>query len=63
MAKRNYEVSAPSAVLGHGPGESFEADLDPVQEARLLAGGALKVKEPVVAPKAPAKAAKPDPSE
>jgi hypothetical protein len=42
MEKRTYLVSAPSRVLGHEPGTEFEAELTAVQEARLLASGALK---------------------
>ena len=34
-----YRVVGTHEVLGHAPGESFEADLDPVQERRLIAGG------------------------
>lgn len=67
MAKRSYRVNAPSAVLGHKPGETFEADLAATLEARLLAGGALVVDEAPVAavtPKVtPAKPVKPVPSE
>lgn len=37
-----YRVSGKQAVLGHAPGTTFEADLGEVQEARLLAGGALE---------------------
>lgn len=55
MAKRKYRVNAPSAVLGREPGETFEADLDTEQEARLLAGGALEVEAD------PAPATKPEP--
>lgn len=43
MAKRTYTVTAPSAVLGNEPGTVFDADLDSVQEERLLASGALSV--------------------
>lgn len=34
-----YRVVGNNEVLGHEPGESFEADLDAVQERRLIAGG------------------------
>jgi hypothetical protein len=65
MAKRKYRVNAPTPVLDHEPGETFEADLDPTLEARLLAGGALVVDAaPAAAQKAaPEKPVKPDPSE
>ena len=36
-----YRVTARRQVLGFHPGTEFEADLDPVQEGRLLAGGHL----------------------
>ena len=36
-----YRVTARRTVLGFDPGTEFEADLDPVQEGRLLAGGHL----------------------
>jgi hypothetical protein len=65
MAKQTYRVNAPTAVLDHEPGDTFEADLDPVQEGRLLAGGHLVVDE-ASAPafKPPAKPlVKPVPSE
>lgn len=38
-----YRVTAPSRVLGHEPDSTFEADLPPDQEKRLLASGALIV--------------------
>jgi hypothetical protein len=38
-----YVVTAPSRVLGHPPGGTFHADLDPVQERRLLTSGALEL--------------------
>lgn len=48
-----YRVVGNNEVLGREPGESFEADLDAVQEARLLAGGHIarvgRSKSPVVA--------------
>jgi len=53
MAPVKYRVNASTAVLGHEPGETFEADLDPVLEQRLLDGGALTV------PSAPSPAVKP----
>lgn len=33
-----YEVCGKRETLGHAPGEKFEADLDAVTEARLVAG-------------------------
>jgi hypothetical protein len=48
MAKETYEVG-PVSVLGHEPGEKFEADLKPVQRARLLQSGALKTVTPAPA--------------
>ena len=38
---RRYQVTGIQPVLDHEPGSIFEADLEPVQEARLLASGAL----------------------
>jgi len=38
-----YEVTGIQPVLDHEPGAIFEADIDPAQEARLLASGALTV--------------------
>jgi hypothetical protein len=40
-----YRVTSKHRVLGHEPGTVFEDELDPVQEARLLAGGALAVSD------------------
>jgi hypothetical protein len=37
-----YRVSGSHEVLGHKPGEEFEADLDGVTEARLYAGGHIE---------------------
>lgn len=37
-----YRVSGPNVVLGHEPGEKFEAILEPVVEERLLASGNLE---------------------
>lgn len=36
-----YRVSGPFPVLGHEPGKRFEADIDPVHEARLIDAGHL----------------------
>ncbi len=38
-----YRVTAPTAVLGHEPGETFEQLIPPEQEARLIARGQLEV--------------------
>lgn len=58
-----YQVG-PSEVFGHAPGKRFKAILDPVQEARLIAGGAIKKvgstpAEPTPDPKPEAKAPAP----
>lgn len=38
-----YTVTgAQHRVLGHGHGETFDAELDPVQEARLIQAGHLE---------------------
>ena len=37
-----YRVSGSQPVFGHQPGETFERDIAPEQEARLLASGAIK---------------------
>ena len=42
MPTRTYEVG-PVRVFDHEPGSTFEADLDPVQEARLIESGALQI--------------------
>ena len=38
---RRYQVTGIQPVLDHEPGAVFEADIEPAQEARLLASGAL----------------------
>ena len=38
---KSYRVSGANPVLGHAPGEEFEAELDEVMEQRLLDCGAL----------------------
>jgi hypothetical protein len=38
-----YKVTGPVAFAGHQPGEEFEADLDPAQEARAKARGSIRV--------------------
>lgn len=38
---RTY-TAGPRRVLGHEPGSTFTADLDPVQEARLIQSGAIR---------------------
>lgn len=40
---KRYRVLSKHAVLGHETGAEFEAELDAVQEARLLAGGHLEL--------------------
>jgi hypothetical protein len=56
-----YRVNALTPVLGHEPGERFEATLDPVQRERLLAGRALVTDAPPAPPKEQHKAStKPD---
>lgn len=47
VGERRYRVSAPSRVLGHSPGETFSADIETVQEARLLDSGALVREEEI----------------
>lgn len=42
FASRRYQVTGIQPVLDHQPGEVFEADIDPVQEQRLVASGALR---------------------
>lgn len=37
-----YRVAGPREVLGHAAGESFDADIDYVTEARLVAGGHIE---------------------
>lgn len=39
---RRYQVTGTQPVLDHEPGSVFEADIDPTQEERLLASGALR---------------------
>lgn len=39
---RRYQVTGIQPVLDHEPGEVFEADIPPVQEARLIASNALR---------------------
>lgn len=41
--KTTYTVTGPVAVLGHEPGTSFSADLEPKHERRLLAAGHLSI--------------------
>lgn len=42
----SYRVTGPTAVLGHQPGDVFEADLDPAREARHLERGSLAIEWP-----------------
>lgn len=37
-----YRVVGPREALGHAPGESFDAELDHLTEARLVAGGHIE---------------------
>lgn len=46
MAKKTYEVSGSHTVLGHAPGEEFEAELPATKEGFYLAGGHLKIVTP-----------------
>ena len=41
-----YEVTGPLAYMDYQPGETFEADLDPDQEARALERGAISIVKP-----------------
>lgn len=41
--KKQYRVAGPYSVLGHAPGESFTAELDPEAEAIHLEGGTLEI--------------------
>lgn len=43
MAVKRYRVVGTAKVCGHAPGEVFEADLPPEQEAPLLKIGAVQV--------------------
>lgn len=43
--KKRYKVVGVQPVLGHHPGESFEASLDKTQEEFLVSIGGLKVVE------------------
>jgi len=42
MTKTTYEVTGATPFDGHQPGETFDADLDPEQEARAVERGAIK---------------------
>jgi len=62
MAK-TYRVSGRLAVFGMRPGTEFEAELDPDQEARLLARGSLEVVDnptPTVADEQPPEGDEPE---
>jgi hypothetical protein len=41
LPKQSYRVSGVCAVLGHKPGEEFEAELTEAMAARLIESGAL----------------------
>lgn len=43
MAVKRYRVVGTAKVGGHAPGEIFEADFPPEQEAPLLKIGAIQV--------------------
>ena len=40
---KTYRVSGASKVFGVEPGETFEREIPPEQEAQLLAGGAIEL--------------------
>lgn len=42
MAKKKYEVVGPFVTLETAPGGTFERELDPVMEQRLLEQGAIR---------------------
>lgn len=47
-----YRVSGIQPVLDHAPGTEFDAEISEIQEARLIAAGALeRVEEQAQAPK------------
>jgi|GEM_PF-3482976 len=41
--KKTYRVGGAHNVLGHEPGSTFKAELDPEYEARLVERGSLSV--------------------
>jgi len=41
--KKNYKVVGTSPVLGHHPGQTFEASLDKAHEDFLVRVGAIRV--------------------
>jgi len=41
MTMTTYKVTGALAYLGHQPGETFKADLDPNQERRAIERGAI----------------------
>lgn len=43
--KKTYEVTGPTAFLGHAPGETFTVSLDPDLERRALGRGSIRVVE------------------
>lgn len=43
MATKEYEVQGGTEVLGHSPGKTFTADLDPDHEARMLERGSIVI--------------------
>jgi hypothetical protein len=40
--KTTYKVTGPTGFMGHKPGETFDADLDPQQERRAVERGSIK---------------------
>jgi hypothetical protein len=43
MTKTTYKVTGTTAYMGHQPGETFEAELDPDAEQRALERGSIQV--------------------
>lgn len=52
MSKR-YKVVGTAPILGHAPGETFEADLDPGEAAFFFQIGALEVVKSLASVKEP----------
>ena len=57
---QKYRVTAPSKVFGVSPGDTFERELEPIQEARLLDSGAISKVAPKKAAKSPEQSAPTD---
>jgi hypothetical protein len=49
--KTTYKVVALTPYMGHQPGETFEADLDPDQARRALERGSIKAVKKAAKPK------------